>query len=46
MMSSEIHPEDIAIVTLEEVPEDARKVFEEHRRAAEECRRATKAKEF
>jgi hypothetical protein len=46
MMSSEIHLEDIAMVTLEEVLEDARKAFEDHRRAAEERRRTTEAKEF
>jgi hypothetical protein len=43
MMSFEIHLEDIDMVTLEEVPKDARKTFEEHRRAAEECRRVTEA---
>jgi hypothetical protein len=46
MMSSKIHLEYIAIVMLEEVPEDACKAFEEHRRAAEEHTRGTKAKEF
>jgi hypothetical protein len=46
MMSSEIHLEDIAIVTLKKGPEDAHKAFEEHQRAAEERRRATEAKEF
>jgi hypothetical protein len=30
MMSYEIHLEDIAMVMLEEVPEDAHKKFEEH----------------
>jgi hypothetical protein len=46
MMSFEIHLEEIDIMTLEDVPEDARKVFEEHRRAAEEHRRAIEAKEL
>jgi hypothetical protein len=46
MMSSEIHLEDIAIVTLKKGPEDAHKAFEEHQRAADERRRATEAKEF
>jgi 5'-3' exonuclease len=46
MMSSEINLEDIAMVILGEVPEDARKAFEKHRMAVEECRRATKAKEL
>jgi hypothetical protein len=45
-MSSEIHLEDIAMVTLEEVLEDARNVLEEQRRAAEEHRRVTEAKEL
>jgi hypothetical protein len=46
MMSSEIHLEEIDMVTLEEVLEDARKAFDEHRRVAEERRRATEAKEL
>jgi hypothetical protein len=46
MLGSKIHLEEIDMVTLEEVPEDARKAFEEHRRAAEERRRATEAKEL
>jgi hypothetical protein len=46
MMSSKIHLEDIAMVTLEEVPEDARKAFEEHQRAAEERRRVIETKEL
>jgi isocitrate/isopropylmalate dehydrogenase len=46
MMSFEIHLEDIDMVMLEEVPKDAFKAFEEHRRAAEERRRATEAKEL
>jgi isocitrate/isopropylmalate dehydrogenase len=46
MLGSKIHLEEIDMVTLEEVPEDACKAFEEHRRAAEECRRATEAKEL
>jgi hypothetical protein len=46
MMSSEIHLEDIAMVTLEEVSEDAHKAFKEHRRIAEERRRATEAMEL
>jgi galactitol-specific phosphotransferase system IIB component len=44
-MGSEIHPEDIAMLMLEEVPKDARKAFEEHQRVAEEHRRVTEAKE-
>jgi hypothetical protein len=46
MMSSEFQLEDIAMVTLEKVLEDACKAFKEHRRAAEECWRVTEAKEF
>jgi hypothetical protein len=46
MMSSKIHLEEIDMMTLEEVPEDAHKAFEERRRAAEERRRATKEKEL
>jgi hypothetical protein len=46
MMSSKIHLEEIDMVTLEEVPEDAHKAFEERRRAAEERRRATEEKEL
>jgi hypothetical protein len=37
MMSSEFQLEDIAMVMLEKVLEDACKAFKEHRRAAEEC---------
>jgi hypothetical protein len=37
MMSSEFQLEDIAMVTLEKVLEDACKAFKEHRRAAGEC---------
>jgi hypothetical protein len=46
LMSFEIHLEGIAMVTLEEVPKDAHKAFEEHRRVVEEHRRVSKAKEF
>jgi hypothetical protein len=46
MMSFEIRLEDIDMVTLEEVPKDVHKAFEEHRSAAEECRRVTEAKEL
>jgi hypothetical protein len=46
MMSSKIHLEEIDMVTLEEVLEDARKAFEEHQRASEERRRVTEAKEL
>jgi phage-related minor tail protein len=46
MMSFKIHLGDIDMVMLEEVPKDACKAFEEHRRAAEERRRATEAKEL
>jgi hypothetical protein len=46
VMSYEVHLEDIAMVTLEEVQEDARKAFEQHRRVVEERRRATEAKEL
>jgi hypothetical protein len=46
MMSSEIHLEEIDMVTMEEVLEDVRKGIEEHQRATEERRRATEAKEL
>jgi hypothetical protein len=41
-----IHPKNIIIVTLEEIPNDARKAFEEHQRIPKERREAVKAKEL
>jgi hypothetical protein len=45
-VSSEIHPKNIIMVTLEEVPEDTRKVFASHRKAIEKHREMNKAREL
>jgi hypothetical protein len=45
-VSSEIHPKNIIMVTLEEVPEDTRKVFDSHRKAVEKHREMNKAREL
>jgi hypothetical protein len=42
-MSSEIHPKNIVMVTLEEVPEEACRVFEAHHKAAEDHRKVVEA---
>jgi hypothetical protein len=45
-MSSEIDPNNVIMVTLEEIPEEQRKAFEAHRQAAEERRKAKVAWEL
>jgi hypothetical protein len=45
-ISPKIHSKDITMTTLEKVPEDASKAFEEHMRAAEERRKVAKIKEL
>jgi vacuolar-type H+-ATPase subunit H len=45
-MSSEIHPKNIIMATLEEVPKEAHRVFEAHHKAAEEHRKAIEAREL
>jgi hypothetical protein len=45
-MSSEIHPKNIVMATLEEVPEEARRAFKTHHTAAEECRKVVEARKL
>jgi hypothetical protein len=45
-MSLEIDLKNVIMVTLEEIPEEQRKVFEAHRQAVEEHRRAEEAREL
>jgi hypothetical protein len=45
-MSFEIDLKNVIMVTLEEIPEEQRKVFEAHRQAVEEHRRAEEAREL
>jgi hypothetical protein len=45
-MCSDIYPKNIIMATLDKVPKDAHKVFEEHRRVAKEHWKVAEAKEF
>jgi hypothetical protein len=45
-MSFEIDLKNAIMVTLEEIPKEQRKVFEAHRQAVEEHRRAEEAREL
>jgi hypothetical protein len=45
-MSFEIDLKNVIMVTLEEIPEEQRKVFEAHQQAVEEHRRAEEAREL
>jgi hypothetical protein len=45
-MSSEIDPKNVIMVTLEEIPKGQHMVFEAHRQAVEECRKAEEAREL
>ena len=45
-MTSEIDPKNVIGATFDEIPEEARKAFQEHRRVAEERRKAAEAKEL
>jgi hypothetical protein len=42
-MSSEIDPKNIIMVTLEDIPEEQRKVFEAHQQVAKEHRNIEEA---
>jgi hypothetical protein len=44
VMSFEVNPKDVIMVTLEEIPKEQRKAFEVHRQGVEECRKAKEAR--